>query len=386
MPSTAKQAETTAYKNVQSNPFTQVLAEMAAQIKALTAAVTQFAAMKENSNPNATRGNGGGNPESRGPHMNKLRNMGGYCSPHGFHPVGAGHNSKNCRCQKEEHNTEATWNNQLGGNMFWPTTTRVAIKQQDHPTWKRKLAPTNGQGLGIASRVKSNVELFKREQSLASNYYACLSPPPCQEEEHEHTHNITTPAHKPSPRHQAHHNTVNKQDRIANMRDSAPTSRRYVIGEDDDLLRHSMENGTIPSTVVDRGCTLGVGTLDNLCRWTERASKKKFVLPGGEIVNATKIAEYPFKVRAPAQELHITPGVTKNSLLSTSKFADANYITIFDKEAVNIYDANDTTITVMRGVILHGFKCPMTGVWRIPLVDLVRNNNMDTVIVNCPPL
>ncbi len=165
----AKQAETTAYKNVQSNPFTRVLAEMAAQIKALTAAVTQFGATKENSNPNATRGNGGGDREIRRLHVNKLRNMGGYCSSHGFHPVGAGHNSKTCRCQKEEHNTEATWNNQLGGNMFWPTAMRVANKQQDHPTWKGKSAPTNGQGLMIASRVKSNVELFKREQSLASN-------------------------------------------------------------------------------------------------------------------------------------------------------------------------------------------------------------------------
>jgi hypothetical protein len=109
--------------------------------------------------------------------------------------------------------------------MFWPTATRVTIEQQDHPTWKGKSAPTNEQGLGTASRVKSNVELFKREQSLASNYYACLSPPPCQVKEHEHTHNITIPAHKPRPHHQAHHNTMKKQDRIANMRDSTPTSR-----------------------------------------------------------------------------------------------------------------------------------------------------------------
>ncbi len=74
MPSTTRQAETTADKNGQSNlftraiaemvaqinpsnPFTQVLAEMAAQIKVLTTAVMQFAAMKENSNLNATRGN-----------------------------------------------------------------------------------------------------------------------------------------------------------------------------------------------------------------------------------------------------------------------------------------------------------------------------------------
>jgi hypothetical protein len=167
MPSTTRQAETTAYENVQSNPFTrviaemvvqinpsnpfiQVLVEMAARIKVLTAAITQFAATKENSNPNATRGNGGGDHKSRQPHMNKLWNMGGNCSSHGFHPVRSSHNSKTCRCQKEGHNTEATWNNQLGGNMFWPTTTRVAIEQQDHPTWKGKSAPTNGQGLEIA--------------------------------------------------------------------------------------------------------------------------------------------------------------------------------------------------------------------------------------------
>ncbi len=142
---------------------------------------------------------------------------------------------------------------------------------------------------------------------------------------------------------------------------------------------------TIPSTVVDSGCTSGVGTSDYPCQQTGRASKKKFVLPGGKIVNATEIAEYLFKVRVPAQELHITPGVTENSLLSTSKFADANYITIFDKEAVNIYDANETTITITRGAILRGFKCPKTGMWRIPLVDLVQSNNTNTVIINCPP-
>ena len=119
------------------------VAEMAAQIKALTEAFTQLAATKENANPNATRGNGGGDRKIWRPQRKKLWNMGEYCSSHGFHPVGAGHNSKTCRCKKEGHNTEATWNNRLGGNMFWPTTTRVAIEQQDHHTWKGKSAPTN---------------------------------------------------------------------------------------------------------------------------------------------------------------------------------------------------------------------------------------------------
>jgi hypothetical protein len=146
-----------------------------------------------------------------------------------------------------------------------------------------------------------------------------------------------------------------------------------------------MENGTIPCTMVDSGCTLGVGTSDDLCWQTGCTSNKQFVLPGGKIVKATKIAKYPFKVRSPAQELHITPGITENSLLSTSKFAVANYNTIFDKEEVNIYNANDTIIAVTRGTILHGFKCPLTGMWHIPLVNLVRNNNTEAVIVNRLP-
>ncbi len=62
-------------------------------------------------------------------------------------------------------------------------------------------------------------------------------------------------------------------------------------------------------------------------------------MPSGEIVQATEMAEYPFKVRAPTNELHITPGISQDSLLSTSKCADANYVTVYDKETVNIYDA-----------------------------------------------
>ena len=46
--------------------------------------------------------------------------------------------------------------------------------------------------------------------------------------------------------------------------------------------------------------------------------------------------------------------ITQDSLTSTSKFANARYITVFDKEEVNIYKASDATITVTRGAILKG--------------------------------
>jgi hypothetical protein len=86
-----------------------------------------------------------------------------------------------------------------------------------------------------------------------------------------------------------------------------------------------------------------------------------------------------------AKILHITLGVSQKSLLSTIKFADANYITIFDKDTVNIYDANNTIITATKGAILQGWQDKNSNLWHIPLVHMVRNHNTDTVLLNRPP-
>ena len=120
------------------------LSTMEAEIKKLTATIAAMA-MKltnnENRDPNA--GGGTGDRDSRRPQMKKLRNMGAYCHSHGFHPVGADHDSANCGWKKPDHNVAATWTNRLGGDMFWPSAKRVAVEQQNHHTWKGKSAPTN---------------------------------------------------------------------------------------------------------------------------------------------------------------------------------------------------------------------------------------------------
>jgi hypothetical protein len=116
---------------------------MAVQIKALTNAVAQLAVTKENASPNAGRGAGGGNCKSRCQLMKKVRNMGCYCHSHGFHPIGANHDSMTCKWQKGEHKTKATWNNWLSGCMYWPTAKGITIEQQCHPTWKSKSATTS---------------------------------------------------------------------------------------------------------------------------------------------------------------------------------------------------------------------------------------------------
>jgi hypothetical protein len=144
---------------------------------------------------------------------------------------------------------------------------------------------------------------------------------------------------------------------------SPRAERRYRLGVDDEELRQGIMVGSIPSTIADSGATSGVGTKDNPSQRTGKPSDKRFILPSGEVVQATEIAEYPFNVRAPANELHITPGVSQHSLLSTGKYADANYITVFDNDTLNVYDANNTIITVTKDAILRGWRDTDNKLW-----------------------
>ncbi len=122
---------------------------MEGEIKKLTAIIAAMAAKTTNNknlDPNSGAIAGGSsNCVSRQPQMKKIHYMGAYCSSHGFHPVGANHDSVTCRNEwrKPEHNIATTWTNRLGGNTYWPSAEQVVIEQQDHPTWKGKSAPTN---------------------------------------------------------------------------------------------------------------------------------------------------------------------------------------------------------------------------------------------------
>jgi hypothetical protein len=123
------------------------LATREAEIKKLTAtiaAMTTKMSNNENRDPNIGANRDSGRERvTRRPQMMRLRNMGAYCHSHGFHPVGANHNSTTCNRKKYGHNSAATWTNCLGGDMCWPCAKQVAIKQQEHPTWGGKSAPTN---------------------------------------------------------------------------------------------------------------------------------------------------------------------------------------------------------------------------------------------------
>jgi hypothetical protein len=78
-------------------------------------------------------------------------------------------------------------------------------------------------------------------------------------------------------------------------------------------------------------------------------------MPNGKVEEASDIDELHHDVHHPAKDIHIIPGIERNSLLSISKFVDAHYITIFDKDEINIYNANITTIIVSHCAIIQGW-------------------------------
>ncbi len=120
------------------------------KIKKLHAIIKKMATKinnKENQHTNGGGGNGGQDGgkfgDVRHPQWTKLRNMGGYCHSHGFHSVGADHDSTACRWKKADHKCKATWSNRMGGDMFWPSAKCVAIEQHNATSWKGKTAPSN---------------------------------------------------------------------------------------------------------------------------------------------------------------------------------------------------------------------------------------------------
>ena len=101
---------------------------------------------------------------------------------------------------------------------------------------------------------------------------------------------------------------------------------------------------------------------------TRDHSYKVFQLPIGDVAPATDNTLLDHKVREMERIIDTVTKIIKNSLLSTGKFCDAKYVSIFDKDKVNIYGISDTLITVHKHAVLKGWRHPESGLWRILLV------------------
>ena len=115
---------------------------------------------------------------------------------------------------------------------------------------------------------------------------------------------------------------------------------------------------------------------------SEEDSPKVFYNANGTKSKAGKKAKLKYKLREPATDSDMVPDLAQNSLLSTSKMADANYITIFTPEEVQVFDGNDANFKVSGQVVMKGWRCPRTKLWRVPMVESWTNENTDTVLLS----
>ncbi len=124
-------------------------------------------------------------------------------------------------------------------------------------------------------------------------------------------------------------------------------------------------NGTIPSAIVDSGALSNVGATKDNFKLTGHKSEKIFWLPDGSTQAATDIGELPYQICQPAKDVHITPGLSENSLVSTSKMADTGHITVFDKDTVKMYNAYNTQVIITREAVINRWQDNKTGMWRL---------------------
>ena len=100
-------------------------------------------------------------------------------------------------------------------------------------------------------------------------------------------------------------------------------------------MRMGILSGTIPSAVSNTGATSSAFLTSDPSLPTEHISSAIFHLPNGAVAPATTVNKLLRDVRAPALDVNIVPSLVGNLLLSTSKFAEAGYMAIYDKDEVN---------------------------------------------------
>ena len=148
--------------------------------------------------------------------------------------------------------------------------------------------------------------------------------------------------------------------------------------------RKMARRGEVPTAVMDSGATSTCIKQEDVehVHVLRENSKKKFYNANGTISNAGKKAQLKYDIRHPASDADIVPELALNSLLSTSKLADANYITIFTKDEVQVFDAETTKFNIEGNAIMQGWRCPETRLWRVPLCSDWSNINTDTTLLS----
>jgi hypothetical protein len=223
---------------------------------------------------------------------------------------------------------------------------------------EKQLLPSDRDRGGLITIQKEDTRITKalKLKQLLSHFYSILTnstPPTCQGNEKDNDH----------------------YEQANNMTEQQ--------------LKAGVHDGSILSAVANTRATSSIRTTKDKRRNafipTGQQSTKSFHMPNGTVEAAMDVDELHHKVCHPAKDIHILPRIEGDLLLSMEKFADANYKAIFDKDKLNIYNANNTKVTLSPSTILCGWQCTDTNFWSVPLVPYLTNNNTETVLCNQPP-
>ena len=144
-------------------------------------------------------------------------------------------------------------------------------------------------------------------------------------------------------------------------------------------IKKGVMDGTISSGVSDTGATSTAGKYGDHFIPSNEQSTKVFGLPTGGTAKASMKATLDLPLKEAATEVHMVPGL-EQTLISTGQCTAAGYTAVYDDKEVNFYPSEK--IRIEEESVLRGYRCPKTLLWRIPLVNKVKNEATDTVLLD----
>ena len=111
-------------------------------------------------------------------------------------------------------------------------------------------------------------------------------------------------------------------------------------------IKQGVLNGTFPSAISNTGAPSSADLHGYPFILTTKYSTKVFHLPNSATAPTSKLAKLHHHVRKPVCIVDMVSDLVHNTLLSASKFADADYIYIYDGDKFNKYYGHTIRINV----------------------------------------
>ena len=141
---------------------------------------------------------------------------------------------------------------------------------------------------------------------------------------------------------------------------------------------------TTDTAVIDSGATSNFWKTGDSLILTGRPSTKVVSMPTGATVTGSEQGLMHYNLRSPARAVDIIPALKHNSLISVPKLSQAQYITVFDGDEVNVYDGHTTKIHVTNEAVMAGWLCKKTNLYRIPLKPNMKTSTQTPFLSTGP--